>query len=93
MSDAMAHLDGVVMYSGENCPYCVRAQRLLNKKGVAFREIKVDRSPELRAEMERLSQRRTIPQIFIHGQHVGGYDDMAALDSAGELDKLLADSQ
>ncbi|MBI3776909.1 MAG: glutaredoxin 3 [Gammaproteobacteria bacterium] len=82
--------DEVVMYSGEQCGYCVRARRLLEKKGVAFREIKIDRSPELRAEMERLSQRRTIPQIFIHGQHIGGFDDMAALDSSGELDKLLS---
>ena len=81
--------DGVVMYSGEQCAYCIRARRLLEKKGVAFREIKVDQSPELRAQMEQLSQRRTIPQIFIHGQHIGGFDDLAALDSAGELDKLL----
>lgn len=86
----MTPADGVVMYSGEQCPYCVRARRLLEKKGVAFREIKIDQSPELRAEMEQLSQRRTIPQIFIHGQHIGGFDDMAALDSRGELDKLLA---
>jgi len=89
----MTHSDGIVMYSGENCSYCVRARRLLEKKGVAFREIKVDQSPELRAEMERLSQRRTIPQIFIHGRHIGGFDDMAALDSAGELDKLLVVTQ
>lgn len=93
MSDTMTHSDGIVMYSGENCSYCVRARRLLEKKGVAFREIKVDQSPELRAEMERLSQRRTIPQIFIHGRHIGGFDDMAALDSAGELDKLLVVTQ
>jgi glutaredoxin 3 len=90
MSDTMSHSVGVVMYSGENCSYCVRAQRLLQKKGVQFKEIKVDKSHELRAEMERLSQRRTIPQIFIDGRHIGGFDDMAALDSAGELDKLLA---
>ena len=88
----MAHTDGVVMYSGEHCAYCIRARRLLEKKGVTFREIKVDQSPELRAEMEGLSQRRTIPQIFIHGQHIGGFDDMAVLDSTGELDKLLAQS-
>lgn len=81
--------DGIVMYSGEHCAYCVRARRLLEKKSIAFREIKVDQSPELRIEMEQLSQRRTIPQIFIHGRHIGGFDDLAALESAGELDKLL----
>jgi glutaredoxin 3 len=62
----------------------------LQRKGVAYHEIKVDGSPDVRAEMERRSQRRTIPQIFINGHHVGGFDDMAALDRTGELDKLLA---
>lgn len=81
---------GVVMFSSDPCAYCVRARQLLQRKGVAFREIKVSGSPELRAEMERLSQRRTLPQIFIHGQHIGGFDDMAALDRAGKLDPLLA---
>ena len=85
----MTPLDGIVMYSGDNCPYCIRARRLLEKKGVAFRELKVDQSTELRAEMEQRSQRRTIPQIFIHGQHIGGFDDMAELDRAGNLDNLL----
>ena len=89
----MAHADGIVMYSGEHCPYCVRARRLLEKKGVAFREIKVDEAPELRAEMESRSQRRTIPQIFIHGRHIGGFDDLAALDRTGELDPLLVASE
>ncbi len=82
--------NGIVMYSGEHCAYCVRARRLLEKKCLAFREIKVDQSPELRIEMEQLSQRRTIPQIFIHGRHIGGFDDLAALENTGELDKLLA---
>ncbi len=85
----MTTSDGIVMYSGDNCAYCLRARRLLEKKGVAFRELKVDQSAELRAEMERLSQRRTIPQIFIHGRHIGGFDDMAELDRAGKLDNLL----
>jgi glutaredoxin 3 len=80
---------GVIVYSGDHCPYCVRAKHLLQRKGVPFHEIKVDGAPELRAEMERRSQRRTIPQIFINGRHIGGFDDMAALDRAGELDKLL----
>lgn len=81
---------GVVMFSGDPCVYCDRARRLLERKGIPVREIKVTGAPELRAEMERLSQRRTIPQIFINGQHIGGYDDIAALDRAGELDRLLA---
>lgn len=85
----MTSLDGIVMFSGDNCPYCVRARRLLEKKGVAFRELKVDQSAELRSEMEQLSQRRTIPQIFIHGRHIGGFDDMAELDRVGKLDNLL----
>jgi glutaredoxin 3 len=80
---------GIVMYSGERCYYCVRARDLLERKGVAYREIKVDVSPEQRAEMERRSKRRTIPQIFINELHIGGFDDMAALDRAGELDPLL----
>jgi glutaredoxin 3 len=62
---------------------------LLDRKGVAYREIKVDVSPDLRAEMEQRSRRRTIPQIFIGELHVGGFDDMAALDRAGSLDPLL----
>lgn len=85
----MIQPDGIVMYSGDHCAYCIRARRLLEKKGVAFREIKVDQSSALRVEMEQLSQRRTIPQIFIHGRHIGGFDDLAALDNAGDLDKLL----
>lgn len=85
----MNPLEGVVMYSGEHCAYCMRARRLLEKKGVAFQEIKVDQAPHLREQMEQLSQRRTIPQIFIQGRHIGGFDDLAALDNAGELDALL----
>jgi glutaredoxin 3 len=81
--------DGIVIYSGETCYYCVRARDLLDRKGVAYREIKVDVSPDLRAEMEQRSRRRTIPQIFIGELHVGGFDDMAALDRAGSLDPLL----
>lgn len=81
--------EGIIMYSGAHCAYCVRARDLLDRKGVLYREIKVDIAPELRVEMEHRSQRRTIPQIFINGLHVGGFDDMAALDRAGKLDALL----
>ena len=91
MNPAIGNLnEGVVMFSGDPCAWCVRAKQLFARKGVAYREIMVTGSPELRAEMERLSQRRTLPQIFIHGKHVGGFDDIAALDRAGELDRLLA---
>ena len=81
--------EGIVMYSGSSCYYCVRARDLLDRKGVPYREIKVDVSAELRVEMERRSRRRTIPQIFINGLHVGGFDDIAALDRVGELEPLL----
>lgn len=81
--------EGIVIYSGAGCSYCIRARDLLDRKGVPYREIKVDLTPELRVEMERRSQRRTIPQIFINGLHVGGFDDMVALDRAGKLDELL----
>jgi glutaredoxin 3 len=80
----------VVMYSTAWCPYCDRARSLLTRKGVPFKEIKVDEQPEQRATMlERSGGRRTVPQIFIGTRHVGGFDDMYALDRAGELDTLL----
>lgn len=82
--------EGVVIYSGKSCYYCVRAREMLDRKGVAYREIKVDIEPDKRVEMEQRSQRRTIPQIFIDGRHIGGFDDMNALDRAGQLDPLLA---
>ncbi len=79
----------VVVYSSGFCPYCIRARMLLERKGVAFEEIRVDREPARRHEMERRSRRRTVPQIFIGDVHVGGYDDLAALERLGELDALL----
>jgi glutaredoxin 3 len=80
----------VVMYSTGNCPYCVRAKSLLQKKGVTWKELRVDENPELRPEMEsRSGGRRTVPQIFIGDVHVGGFDDMCALDLEGKLDPLL----
>lgn len=79
----------VLMYATGLCPYCVFARRLLAGKGVAYEEVRVDKHPERRSEMETRSGRYTVPQIFIGDYHVGGYDDMAALDQAGELDGLL----
>jgi glutaredoxin 3 len=78
------------MYTTEVCPYCVRAKQLLHNKGVAeIEEIRVDLQPELRMAMMEKTGRRTVPQIYIDELHVGGYDDLAALNHAGELDKLL----
>ncbi len=79
----------VVMYATAWCPYCERARQLLDRKQVIFQEIDVDRSPELRAEMMTRSGRRTVPQIFIGEVHIGGCDDLYALDAAGGLDPLL----
>ncbi|MGK2941468.1 MAG: glutaredoxin 3 [Immundisolibacter sp.] len=80
----------VTIYTGALCGYCAMAKRLLEDKGVAYQEIPVDLDVAQRADMERRSGRRTVPQIFIGEQHVGGYDDLAALDRAGRLDALLA---
>ena len=80
----------VVMYTTNWCPYCERARRLLNAKGAAFSEIDVESSADRRAEMQSRSGRRTVPQIFIGDHHVGGSDDLAALETAGKLDALLS---
>jgi glutaredoxin 3 len=79
----------VVMYATRYCPYCMSARSLLDEKGVEFQEIRVDNDWEKRREMEVKSRRRTVPQIFIGGRHVGGYDELRALDLAGQLDPLL----
>ncbi|EGV52279.1 glutaredoxin [Candidatus Endoriftia persephone str. Guaymas] len=79
----------VVMYTTAVCPYCVRAKYLLNNKGVEFDEIRIDMNQDAMQEMLQRSQRNTVPQIFIDELHVGGYDDMAALEMAGRLDQLL----
>jgi glutaredoxin 3 len=80
----------VIMYTTSWCPYCERARRLLKSKGASFSEIDVESAPEKRAEMHSRSGRRTVPQIFIGEKHVGGSDELAALESAGKLDALLA---
>jgi glutaredoxin 3 len=80
------------MYSTRVCPYCVMAEKLLQKKGVAHLEkILIDADPAQREAMMARTGRRTVPQIYIGDHHVGGYDDLAALDRAGKLDALLAD--
>lgn len=81
----------VEIYTTPLCGYCHAAKSLLTRKGVAFTEIDVSRDPALRAAMtDRAGGRRTVPQIFIGGTHVGGCDDLYALDGAGRLDPLLA---
>jgi len=81
----------VRMYTTQVCPYCVMAKRLLSSKGVAVDEIRVDADNQRRDEMMRITGRRTVPQIFIGDTHVGGCDDLQALDRAGKLDPLLQD--
>lgn len=81
----------VLMYCTAVCPYCVRAEQFLQRKGVTeIEKIRVDLQPELRVEMMERTGRRTVPQIYINDRHVGGYDDLVALDHAGGLNGLLA---
>jgi glutaredoxin 3 len=79
----------VVMYTTSWCPYCRAAKSLFAAKKVDFTEIDVSEEPKLRVDMERLSGRRTVPQIFINGKPIGGYDDVLFLETSGELDRLL----
>ena len=81
------------MYTTGVCPYCQMAERYLHKKGVAMIEkVRVDLNPAQRDAMMQSTGRRTVPQIFINDRHVGGYDDLVALDQGGQLDSLLATS-
>lgn len=79
----------VTIYTRPYCSYCVRALTLLEEKGVDFTEIEAGFDPELRQEMMRRSGRTTFPQIFVGDQHIGGCDDLMALERAGKLDPLL----
>lgn len=78
------------MYTKSWCPYCVRARALLQAKGVSVDEIDIEEHPDKRDEMIQRSARRTVPQIFIGERHIGGSDDLHALNAAGGLDALLA---
>ena len=96
MSDAVKSESGagpasdVMMYSTAVCPYCIQAERLLRAKGVQeIAKVRVDLDPARRMEMMDKTGRRTVPQIYIGATHVGGYDDLVALDRAGKLDPLL----
>ena len=79
----------IVVYTTGWCPYCQRARALLTEKGLEIKEINVDEDGKLREEMIARSGRRTVPQIFIGDKHVGGCDDLYALDGSGELDRLI----
>ncbi|MGH8750784.1 MAG: glutaredoxin 3 [Burkholderiales bacterium] len=84
-------MPGIKMYATGVCPYCLMAERLLRAKGVTeISKIRVDLEPDKRAEMMQKTGRRTVPQIYIGEHHVGGYEDLAALDHAGQLETLLA---
>ncbi|MGZ8358297.1 MAG: glutaredoxin 3 [Telluria sp.] len=86
----MSNTNRVVVYSTAMCPYCVRAERLLEAKGVTnIEKIRVDLDPEQRVIMMQKTGRRSVPQIYIGDTHVGGFDDLYALDQAGRLDPML----
>jgi glutaredoxin 3 len=85
-------LSNVVIYTTRVCPYCIRAKALLAKKGVSYSEVDVSNDQEKRVWLVTATGQRTVPQIFINDQPIGGFDDMAALDRKGELDRMLAAS-
>ncbi|HAT1596568.1 TPA: glutaredoxin 3 [Legionella pneumophila] len=82
-------MNEVILYTTGYCPYCIKAKELLDKKKVIYTEIRVDLQPELREEMIQKSGRRTVPQIFINSQAIGGCDDLYALEAQGTLNELL----
>jgi glutaredoxin 3 len=79
----------ILIYTTNICPYCIMAKRLLDKKGVSYTEINVEAQTGLREEMMRKTKRRTVPQIYIGDLHVGGFDDLYALEQGKKLDTLL----
>ncbi|MGE3920693.1 MAG: glutaredoxin 3 [Gammaproteobacteria bacterium] len=79
----------IIIYTKSYCPYCDRAKALLQSKGLSFKEISIEHDEKLREEMIAKSGRKTVPQIFINDQSVGGFDDLYALQKSGELDQLL----
>lgn len=82
-------MNNVEIYTKAYCPYCHRAKALLDSKGIEYKEYEVSRSEALQQKMRERSSRRTVPQVFINGKHVGGSDDLAAANQSGLLDKLL----
>lgn len=86
----MTSMTDILLYTTSWCPYCVRAKMLLDHKGLEYREINLDREPAKRLEMMERSGRRTVPQIFFGETHVGGCDDLFALERQGSIDEMLA---
>lgn len=82
-------MNKVVIYTKQNCPYCHLAKELLSARQIPYEEIRIDLDDNKRDEMIRLSNKRTVPQIFINDQPIGGYDDLAALAKSGKIDSLL----
>ncbi len=80
----------IIIYTGRLCPYCTMAKRLFERKGAAYTEIDVDSAPDLRQQLMEKTRRRTVPQIYIGDRHIGGFDDLQALDMKKQLDPLLA---
>ena len=81
----------VVVYSTSVCPYCIRAKQLLERKGIAYKEVNLsNEAPAVRVELMQRTNHRTVPQIFIHDQFIGGFDQLYALERDGQLDQLLA---
>lgn len=81
----------ILIYTSNHCPYCTMAKRLLDRKGARYTEINVESQPGLRQQLMEKTQRRTVPQIFIGERHIGGFDDLNALDRQQQLDPLLAE--
>lgn len=79
----------IEMYTSANCAYCVAAKNLLKSKGLDYQEIRIDTDPARREEMLTRTRRRTVPQIFVNDRHVGGYEDLVAVERSGELAKLI----
>ncbi len=84
------HQYKVRIYTTQFCSYCIRARMLLKSKGVEYQELRIDYDLALRQEMQRLSGRHTVPQIWIGDQHIGGFSELSMLEAAGELDNLLS---
>lgn len=82
-------MPSITIYTSGFCPYCVAAKNFLKSRGAAWREVRIDTDPSQRAEMQSRARRSSVPQIFIGDTHVGGYDDLIALDRAGNLKALL----
>lgn len=84
-------MNEIIIYSTRICPYCMAAKRLLQQKGLDYKEIMIDQDMDQRALMMEKSGRTSVPQIFINDQHVGGFDDLNALNRSGKLDQMLAE--